>query len=912
MPVWLALGRIREKPEQQVVFIFTRPRLLFLRVLLERLFCVVPVVANIRLEVMGRRCVLSWKQPRGFMRPSTISFGDLLLEEVNEELLQELQDAHSFAACEGLVFHEEQSTNHREVWAYRDYLPIELAKLPVSAAEAFSHPRRTRKERANTMARELCHRDDRRLRLLCLTWNVGATRPLPSESLEAVLDEEPSPDLCVIGFQETCQLTARRLLADGTEWEAWKKWAEKSVKDAYEGELQLLESAHLVGLLMLVFVRTSFVPLVENTRCTSLGIGVGGYGGNKGAVAVRFELGRSSFCFVNVHLAAGQENYIARCQNYGTIMSKLRFDDELIHSEDVVRSWTDLGSAEAKDPRAEEGMRRVAARLRTQLARMRTAQSNPLAEQTEAPEDRDNAGAEASGGSSRLGNARILDHDHVVWLGDTNSRLHWPGHGGMPLQQARQKVQQRRFGELLALDQLALMRRDRMAFHDFEEHPICFVPSYKWYPGVDAYDMRSQKHVPAWTDRILFRSKTSAAITVGQYSVHSGLKQSDHRLVFASLRAPCDDHLSGKRRQRPTAFGEATTLEVEPKEITFKAAKPDVLMQHTAKLILTCSSGILRQRFEVFFETSLGDTLPLVGMDQSHSGESFEEDDEDGLPSLARWLRVSPPRGVVRTSRPMELSINLRVTGSVLFRCEQKLKILVRVGDDAPERCMHVRLLVRAQLEPSVMRARLEALLKLGRKPLLSEDATSIDRAGPLLPPKEMMSVMQWVLIHSRDMAPGSLVWWSDPLKEHPSRTEAELKELQRHVEHGLTLPRDTTQLSPLSGALFILKCLEVLPEPLLPAILVKDAAGDAKKISSTLRSLPELQRVVLLTVLAFFTQLAVRHGGHMDFTARFVSSLMQAEPAPQPAVQLIGALAEEVKAERSFPPLDTIRRYSN
>eukprot|EP00434_Breviolum_minutum_P018557 symbB.v1.2.016367.t1/scaffold1243.1/size129491/9 len=151
----------------------------------------------------------------------------------------------------------------------------------------------------------------------------------------------------------------------------------------------------------------------------------------------------------------------------------------------------------AKDPRAEEGMRRVAARLRTQLARMRTAQSNPLAEQTEAPEDRDNAGAEASGGSSRLGNARILDHDHVVWLGDTNSRLHWPGHGGMPLQQARQKVQQRRFGELLALDQLALMRRDRMAFHDFEEHPICFVPSYKWYPGVDAYDMRSQKHVPA-------------------------------------------------------------------------------------------------------------------------------------------------------------------------------------------------------------------------------------------------------------------------------------------------------------------------------------------------------------------------------------------------------------------------------
>jgi len=848
------------------------------------------------------------------MRPSTISPGDLLLEEVDETLLQELQDAHSSAACEGFVFHEEQYTNHREVWAYHDYLPMELAKLPASSVEVFSQPRRTRKERANTMARELSSPDDRRLRLLCLTWNVGATRPLSSESLEAVLDEEPSPDLCIIGFQETCQLSARRLLADGTEWEQWQKWAEKSVKDAYEGELQLLESVHLVGLLILVFVRSSFAPLVENTRCTSLGIGVGGYGGNKGAVAVRFELGRSSFCFVNVHLAAGQENYIARCQNYSTILNKLRFDDELVHSEDVVRSYTDLGEASIKDVRADEGMRRVAARLRAQLARVRSGQGALAPTSTEeAPADRSNSvgGLEAGSAQSTRSGTRILDHDHVVWLGDTNSRLHWPGHlGGMPLQQARQKVQQRRFGELLALDQLTLMRRDRMAFHDFEEHPICFVPSYKWHPGTDAYDMRSQKHVPAWTDRILFRSKTSAAITVGQYSVHSGLKQSDHRLVFASLRAPCDDQISGKRRQRPTAFGQATSLEIEPQEVSFKAAKPDVSMHHTAKLILKCSSGLLRQRFEVFFETSLGDTLPLVGLYQSQA--EADDDEEDGLPSLARWLRVSPPRGVVRTSRPMELSINLCVTGPVLVRCEQELKILVRVGDDVPERCMDVRMRIRAQLEPSVMRAPLEELLKLGRKPLLGEDSRVAGQAGPLLPPKEMMSVMQWVLIQSRDMAPGSLVWWFDPLKEHSSRTDTELRELQRYVEHGWTFPRDTMQLSPLSGTLFLLKCLEVLPEPLLPSILVKDAAGDAKKVSSTLRSLPELPRVVLLTVLAFFTQLALRHGGRMDFTARFVSSLMQAEPAPESAVQLISTLAEEVKAERRFPPLETVRRYSN
>eukprot|EP00913_Durusdinium_trenchii_P026264 g24643.t1 len=113
-----------------------------------------------------------------------------------------------------------------------------------------------------------------------------------------------------------------------------------------------------------------------------------------------------------------------------------------------------------------------------------------------------------------------------------------------------------------------------------------------------------------------------------------------------------------------------------------------------------------------------------------------------------------------------------------------------------------------------------------------------------------------------------------------PTRSDTELKELQRHVENGWSFPRDTLQLSPLSVTLFLLKCLEVLPTPLLPAILVQDAAGDAKKISSTLRSLPELSRVVLLT------------------------------PAPEPAVQLILALSDEVKAEKRFPPLETFKRH--
>eukprot|EP00913_Durusdinium_trenchii_P029407 g27567.t1 len=120
----------------------------------------------------------------------------------------------------------------------------------------------------------------------------------------------------------------------------------------------------------------------------------------------------------------------------------------------------------------------------------------------------------------------------------------------------------------------------------------------------------------------------------------------------------------------------------------------------------------------------------------------------------------------------MELSISLCVTGSVLERYEQELTILVRVGDDVVERCMDVKLCVRAQMEPSVMRAPLEKLLELGKKPLLGGEGTSSSpRVGPVIPPKELMSVMQWVLIQSRDMPPGTLQWWANPMREPSSRS---------------------------------------------------------------------------------------------------------------------------------------------
>jgi len=347
------------------------------------------------------------------------------------------------------------------------------------------------------------------VRLFCFTWNVGATRPIQEESLEHVLrTEEPNADVVCLGFQEVCQLTARRLIADGQDWLDWRMWAEQGVEKAYAGQLELLSCNHLVGLLIIVFVRKSLMEYVSRPMTCEVATGVGGVGGNKGAVCARMDIGGTSVCFVNAHLAAGQEHYIERCQDYNTIIQKIRF------------VGGDMGDLD-EDP-----------------TMSRTFHvGTPPSQRLKSRRNSDVCLRETGGFSATMFGAS--DHDFTVWIGDTNSRLHWPSKlGGMPINQAMEKVRDRRIGELLLLDQLNLMRRDGHAFDGFEEHRIFFLPSYKWRPHGDALDMRSQKHVPAWTDRILFRSLTRPRLEVHRYDMYPDLKQSDHRPVFACISLP--------------------------------------------------------------------------------------------------------------------------------------------------------------------------------------------------------------------------------------------------------------------------------------------------------------------------------------------------------------------------------------
>lgn len=145
---------------------------------------------------------------------------------------------------------------------------------------------------------------------------------------------DKSPELYLIGFQELVELTAGQILnADSVRKEFWEhlildclnnqnKTTGASTK---EDPYILLRSGQLVGTALMIFVRRSQVHLLKHVEGATKKTGLRGMAGNKGGVAVSFDYGDTSFCFVTAHLAAGTNAVEERHQDYKTLSSGLRF-----------------------------------------------------------------------------------------------------------------------------------------------------------------------------------------------------------------------------------------------------------------------------------------------------------------------------------------------------------------------------------------------------------------------------------------------------------------------------------------------------------------------------------------------------------------------------------------------------------
>ncbi|EPZ34096.1 Inositol polyphosphate-related phosphatase domain-containing protein [Rozella allomycis CSF55] len=125
--------------------------------------------------------------------------------------------------------------------------------------------------------------------------------------------------------------------------------------------------------------------------------------------------------------------------------------------------------------------------------------------------------------------SQALDHDHVFFFGDLNYRIN------LDKRKAEEMISNNLIDDLLKFDQLKteLKENSQFSLRIFEEPLITFKPTYKYDIGSDNYDTSDKQRVPAWCDRILFRSKC-----LSKFYKRYQVQTSDHRPISAGFTIP--------------------------------------------------------------------------------------------------------------------------------------------------------------------------------------------------------------------------------------------------------------------------------------------------------------------------------------------------------------------------------------
>jgi hypothetical protein len=97
-------------------------------------------------------------------------------------------------------------------------------------------------------------------------------------------------------------------------------------------------------------------------------------------------------------------------------------------------------------------------------------------------------------------------------------------------------IEQSDLGYLLSHDQLLKEMKSNPGFRlrAFKEAPIAFSPTYKYDRNSHEFDTSEKRRVPAWCDRILYRSRDESRVTPLHYRRYEPTI-SDHRPVSAGF-----------------------------------------------------------------------------------------------------------------------------------------------------------------------------------------------------------------------------------------------------------------------------------------------------------------------------------------------------------------------------------------
>ncbi|KAJ5317614.1 hypothetical protein PENANT_c038G08311 [Penicillium antarcticum] len=313
-------------------------------------------------------------------------------------------------------------------------------------------------------------------------------------------------DLYVLGLQEVVDVSspaeALRPYVDPAPSKRWKEAVHNALPRGYK----LVSEIQLIGLLLLIYASPAIDESVSSVSSTSVGTGLMGYMGNKGAVATRLVLGEAArLVFINSHLAAGSDKNSLERRNWDSsqIVQRTRFEPieseigasdesgDSIGNEDFIFWFGDLNYR--LDDIPGEDVRQVLARHTA------NAYDEARQEKQAAANDLESASASASTSDSEdKPPSTPLEEENTSPVTDEEIDPH---NDPASLQTT--------ISSLLPHDQLRVQQKKGKAFHEgWREGHISFLPTYKYDVGSVATFDSSEKHRgPSWCDRILYRTR---------------------------------------------------------------------------------------------------------------------------------------------------------------------------------------------------------------------------------------------------------------------------------------------------------------------------------------------------------------------------------------------------------------------